>query len=195
MKPIALFIALLIIALSAGLQAHQDKPLKLEKGKLTGLPGKYQPAAFDPKKKTLTIAGKSLAFPEILHPLFTDDHVDELFGELVPVKGHHYQLKFSASWYHEKLAPELPPYIMIRIEPQGRDYSFEFVIDMDRLIFIRADAKIALVGTVPIDLDGVVDSVKQIKSEQVGADQPATATESELEGVKGLKSESEGCCQ
>lgn len=195
MKRIALFIGILSCLLSGILAAHQDTPLKFEGGKITGLPEKYQPASFDRQKKILTIAGKSLIFPEILHKLFTDDRVAELFGDPVPVKGHPYRLKFSASWYHLELSPELPPYMLIRIEPDDRDYAFELLIDMDRLRFIRADAQIAMVGAIPIDLDGVVDSPQNHKGEQGGADQPANAPESKAEGDSKPKPESQGRSQ
>jgi hypothetical protein len=175
MNPIALLISALVLLMSSMSQAHEDTPLKLEDGKITGLPKKYQPATFDRKEKILSIAGKRLLFPKVLHALFTDDRVDELFGDPLPVKGHPYQLKFSASWYHE--ADVLPPYMLIRIEPKDRDYAFELLIDMDRLTFIEANARIATVGSIPIDLDGVVDSPRHDKGEQDGAPQPATRPE------------------
>ena len=188
MNRISLLVGLLGCLLSGVLSGHQDTLLKFEDGKITGLPEKYQPASFDRQKKILTIAGKSLTFPETLHALFTDDRVDELFGDPLPVKGHPYKLKFSASWYHGDFA-RLPPYMLIRIEPEDRDYAFELLIDMDRLRFIRADAQIATVGAVPIDLDGVVDSPRNDKGEQDGADQPATAPESKPEGKEKPKPE------
>lgn len=185
MKRIALLVGLVSCLLNGVLSAHQDAALKFEDGKITGLPEKYQPASFDRKKKILTISGKSLIFPEILHRLFTDDHVDELLGDPMPVKGHPYQLKFSASWYHLELAPELPPYMLIRIEPVDRDYAFELLIDLDRLRFIRVDAMIATVGPIPIDLDGVVDAPRNHKEgEQGGTGQPATRPESKPEEKK-----------
>ncbi|MEO1855953.1 MAG: hypothetical protein ABGY95_01130 [Rubritalea sp.] len=195
MKRLSLLVGLLVCLLSGVLSAHQDTPLKLEDGKIIGLPDKYQPASFDRKKKILTIAGKSLAFPAILHALFIDDRVDELFGDPLPVKGHAYKLKLSASWYHSELDPELPPYMLIRIEPDDRDYAFELLIDMDRLRFIRADAQIATIGAIPIDLDGIIDSLPNDKGEQRGADQPATAAESKAESKQKPKPESEGRSQ
>ncbi len=171
MKLNALLLGLLYCLLGGVLSAHQDTPLKLENGKITGLPEKYQPASFDRKKKVLTIAGKSLMFPEVLGQLFTDPYIDEgPFGdEQIPIEGHPYMLKFTASWYHEDWAPGLPPYMLIRIEPEGCDYAFELLIDIDRLKFLSADTQISKIGTIPIDLDGIVDAFDNKKGEQDAA--------------------------
>lgn len=159
MKNIASLALIVVVLLCGSSHAHEDTPLKLEKGKITGLPKKYQPAAFDRENKVLTIAGKRLVFPEVLHRLFTDGHIEDGPDYPVRVGAHPYRLTLAASWYHE--LEYLPPYLLIKIEPKGRDYFFELLIDLDRSVFIEARVEIAVVGSVPIDLDGVVDSLEQ----------------------------------
>lgn len=158
--PLVILLGLLPIG---PLQAHQDTRLTLEDGKITGLPEKYEPASFDRNKKVLTIGGKTFEFPEVLQKLFTDGRVEEGPLGKIEDKGHPYQLVLSASWYHDYFEI-LPPYLLMRIEPQGRDYSFKLLIDMDRLRFIRANVEFGTVGEIPIDLDGVVDQPKGVET-------------------------------
>lgn len=166
-----LFLTLILsVTFFGGLaEAHQDTLLKYENGRLTGLPDKYQPASFDRKNKVLTIAGKSLRFPQVLQRLFTDDHKVDFMGQPMDVKGDPYRLVFSASWYHSERGSNLPPYLLIRIEPEKSDHSFEILIDLDQLKFLRADVQSMVAGTIPVDLDGVVD-------DPVGKEDPVNST-------------------
>ena len=70
--------------------------------------------------------------------------------------------------------------MLITVTPPDAKVGFELLIDMDNVIFLRADILVEGIGTVPIDLDGVPDKIQT--GEQGGADQPATAPESKPEG-------------
>ena len=161
-KSIILFLWCLLVHSAA---AHQDTLLKLSEGVLTGLPKEYEPARFDLSRKVLTIGGKELRFPAVLHRLFPDDFIVAPFGDPVVIKGTPYDLKFSASWYHDLSG--LPPYLLIRISPKNRDFAFEILIDLDTLKFIRVEANIKGIFPLPIDISNPQ------YGEQPGAGQPA----------------------
>ncbi len=118
------------------LSAHQDTVIELKDGKLLDLPEEFQPAAFDLDKKTLIISGKALQFPDSLQALFPDDRPVDQLGEPNPVKGIPHTLKFSASWYH---GPSLlPPYLLITITPNDRDFESEILVDIEAVAFLEA---------------------------------------------------------
>ncbi len=172
---------------NSSLQAHQDTRLKFENGKITGLPEKYLPASFDIKKQSLTIGGKSLVFPNVLRGIFTfDANPDPFESKPSKIEAHPYTYSFSGSWYHE--LRDLPPYMLITVTPPDAKIGFELLIDMDKLIFLRADILIEGISTVPIDLDGVPDKLQS--GEHAGPDQPATAAESKPEGMEKPQPES-----
>jgi len=162
-KSIIVFLWCLLVHAAA---AHQDTVLKLSEGVLTGLPKKYEPAKFDLSRKVLTIGGKELRFPAVLHRLFPDDHIAAPYGDPVVIKGTPYELAFSASWYHDLSG--LPPYLSIRIAPKNRDFAFEILIDLDTLKFIRVEANIKDFFPLPIDISNPQ------YGEQPGPAQPAT---------------------
>lgn len=181
MKRFALLGFLPILLMSSSLQAHQDTPLKIENGKITGLPEKYSPASFDIKKQSLSVAGKALVFPDVLRRVFTFDANPDLFASKPPkIEAHPYTYSFSASWYHEQVVGSLPPYMLITVTPPDAKIRFELLIDMDKLTLLEADILIEGIGTVPIDLDGVPDKIQA--GAQGGAGQSAIAPELKSEG-------------
>jgi hypothetical protein len=133
----ALFLTILQLVIGVlPLAGHQDTPIMFEGGALRGLPKEFEPAAFDLDKKTITISGKVLQFPESLQALFPDDRRVDQFGEPNPVKGIPFDLKFSASWYH---GPSLlPPYLLIAITPKNRDFTSEILIDIESVAILKA---------------------------------------------------------
>jgi hypothetical protein len=137
-----------MIALLIGvvpLAAHQDTPIQRKDGKLLGLPKEFQPASFDLEKKIFTISGKALKFPDSLQSLFPDDRRVDQFGEPNAVKGIPYELKFSASWYH---GPSLlPPYLLITITPNDRDFRAEIFVDLETVAFLEGSVGLARLGT------------------------------------------------
>jgi hypothetical protein len=132
----ALLITISLLIGVAPLAAHQDTPIQLKDGKLLGLPKEFEPAAFDLAKKTLTISGKVLPLSHSLQSLFPDDRSVDEFGFQNPVKGIPYELKFSASWYH---GPSLrPPYLLIKITPDDRDFRTEILVDIESVAILEA---------------------------------------------------------
>lgn len=132
----ALLITISLLIGVAPLVAHQDTPIQLKDGKLIGLPKEFQPAAFDLEKKTLTISGKALPFSHSLQSLFPADRSVDEFGFQNAVKGIPYELKFSASWYH---GPSLlPPYLLIKITPDDRDFRTEILVDIESVAILEA---------------------------------------------------------
>jgi hypothetical protein len=175
----------------SSLHAHQDTQLKFENGKITGLPDKYLPASVDIKKQTLSIAGKTLVFPDVLRGIFTFDANPDPFESNPPkIEAHPYTYSFSASLYHEQFVGGLPSYMLIKVTPADAKIGFELLIDIDNLSFLRADILVKGIGSIPIDLDGVPDEIQS--GEQAGTGQPATRPESKSEGGEKPQPEAEG---
>jgi len=98
-------------------EAHQDKIIELNNGKLVGLPDQYQPAYFDLEKKSLQIGTNRIIFPPCVTTYFPNSE--------------KYKLLITSSWYHS--SELLPPYIVFHIRPQNRDYNYELVFELDTL--------------------------------------------------------------
>jgi hypothetical protein len=46
-----------------------------------------------------------------------------------------FDLMITASWYHTWSS--LPPYIVLHIDPKGKDFSYEILLNLDTLDVIR----------------------------------------------------------
>jgi hypothetical protein len=157
MKPFTTILPFLILLFSSSfLSAHQDTALKFDKGNITGLPKQYSPAGFDTKTLTLSISKKDLKFPKVLQRLLTqdvDDGSGDPFGDTGKTEFRSFDLKFSASWYHESIDDDsLPPYMLMTFSSKDQSFSIELLIDMDKLEFIYANILVKNLGSVPIDL-------------------------------------------
>jgi len=97
--------------------AHQDTIIKrAANGALSGLPEQYQPAILSLDESFLQIGSNKIIFPPCIAKYF-------------PSQGE-YEVGITASWYHGPMSG-LPPYISIKIHPQGKDYSYGLLIDLD----------------------------------------------------------------
>ena len=185
-----LLAAWLVCASSYG---HTDVPLKIaEDGSLVAdskdmkVPEKFKPLRYDKENQTIRIGNRSMKLAPYFRSLFPDD------GK--------YKVRFSTSWYHDLAL--LPPYMLMRIEPEGRQFHYDLLLSLNDLSVIEFSVEVDLGGGAsryfPVDLSHwdkeIKESVTVLKdgSEQVGAGQPATAPESKPEGNPPSKPESEG---
>jgi hypothetical protein len=146
-----------LVILCSVASAHQDTILKLQDGKIIGLPEKYLPASFDVSELSLSLADKRLVLPEVIRGLLIDDTKVDPFADKPSKAIRPCKFSFSASWYHGSMS-DLPPYILISIVPEGAACRIELLIDMDNPKFLRADLQIEGMPGVPIDLDGKPDN-------------------------------------
>ena len=116
-----LLLSVLLAALPAeSLFAHEDTIIRLEGTQLIGLPQQYQPAELDVRAYRIRLRGHTKELSPWLKGLFDQPH----------------KLEISASWYHDSSI--LPPYLLLRVTPTGRNYSYEILVDMDAIRLIQA---------------------------------------------------------
>ena len=139
---------------------HTDAPLELKDGNLRStrehrqIPKEYQPLRYDEKRKLIRIGDHEMELPSFLKSLFTDHQ--------------HAKVSFSASWYHD--LEELPPYLLVKIEPRDRHFSYHLLLNMKNLTIIDLEVVIDLGrgGTkyLPIDLtawkEEIAASIKRL---------------------------------
>lgn len=151
-RPLAWFLALAFGCLTAS--AHTDTMLELKDGKLvieknevmrTEIPGEYLPMEFDAVTHRVRIGKREMKMIPFLAEFFPED------GKC--------KLRFSSSWYHEGLGipgTELPPYLAIDIEPEGRQFTYELLLNMKELDVIKLEVVLDLGGgtrkSMPVDL-------------------------------------------
>lgn len=112
-------VPLLLLAVLATVSAygHQDAIIPLERGKLTGLPAKYQPATFARSERTLQIGKRSVTIPPCLWQHFSAAKESEF--------------QFAASWYHDPST--LPPYISMSVTDAKTKTETLLLINLDTL--------------------------------------------------------------
>ena len=158
-------------------------PLKItEDGNLVAdsqdmkVPKKFEPLRYDKEEQIIRIGNHSMKLAPYFRSLFPDDG--------------RYKIHFSTSWYHDLTL--LPPYMLMRIEPEGRQFDYRLLLNLRDLSVIEFSIEVDLGGGssryFPVDLSNwekeIKESVTVLKdgSEQGGAEQPATAPESKSEG-------------
>jgi hypothetical protein len=188
--PVLWLLATWLVCASA--QAHTDVPLKLtDDGNLVAdpqdmkVPKKFLPLRYDKEEKLIRIGNRTMKLAPYFRSLFPDD------GK--------YEVHFSTSWYHDLSL--LPPYMLMRIEPDGRQFHYDLLLSLKDLSVIEFSVEVDLGGGssryFPVDLTHwkteIEESVTVLKnkSEQDGADQPATASESDDPFSSNPKPESE----
>ena len=97
------------------LQAHVDTLIRIKGTNLVGLPKNYEPAEFDTNAFRLRLARHEVTFSPFLKSLFDAPH----------------ELRFLASWYHERST--LPPCLVVEIRPKNKDFSYSILFNMDTL--------------------------------------------------------------
>jgi hypothetical protein len=105
--------------LPRALQAHQDTIIQVKDTKLIGLPKDYAPAELDTKAFRLRIGRHAMTFSPFLKSLFVEP----------------YDLRMSASWYHERSI--LPPYLKLSIQPKKKDFSYSILFNLETLEVIE----------------------------------------------------------
>jgi hypothetical protein len=120
MKPAGVSLVLFVVlAWSGKAPAHEDHIIKIKDDKLVGLPDKYAPAEISLKESRLRIGDHVMVFSPLLKSLFDLPH----------------DLKLTASWYHD---PKIvPPYLVIAIQPKGKDFSYKLMLNLDTLDLIE----------------------------------------------------------
>jgi hypothetical protein len=155
-KKVCYFALLLLCAFYVLAFAHKDRIITIENGNLIGLPEEYQPAKLNLQKMYLQIGHNRLDFPPCISKYFPEDN--------------QYTLEIAASWYHDLSI--LPPYLSISIKPNGKDYSFDLMFDMDTLnpiefeIEIRESPTLIFCHQIKIDkhcLESIKNSLTKIK--------------------------------
>ena len=101
------------------LLAHEDTLIGLETKKLVGLPKEYAPAELDLKDFRIRIKDHAMTFSPLLKSLFDQP----------------YDLKISASWYHDRKI--LPPYLLLNIQPKKKDFRYELLLSLDTLALVQ----------------------------------------------------------
>jgi len=127
MKPRLLHCLLCLVLASAWcapLRAHQDRIIELKGHELAGLPKEYQPAELNLKESRIRIGTREMTFSPLLKSLFDQPH----------------DLTLTASWYHEKST--LPPYILIRIQPKKKDFSYGLLMNLETLDVIELKVRL-----------------------------------------------------
>ena len=107
-------VTLFLLFFSTQLFGHEDTVVRQEGDALVGLPDHFNPAQFYRNDLILSLAGRSVAFPECV-----EGHFDSLSDD---------ELVISASWYHD--LRRLPPYISFRA--RGSMFPL-FSMDMTKL--------------------------------------------------------------
>jgi len=144
-RPLAWVLALGLGCLTAS--AHEDTMLELKDGKLVvseewrefrKMPEEYLPMEYDAATHRVRVGKREMRMIEFLKAFFPED------GK--------YKISFSASWYHDFESPgSLPPYLLIKIEPEGRQFRYELLLNMKEL-----DVEVELGGGssrgLPVDL-------------------------------------------
>ena len=97
--------------------AHQDRIIRLDEGKLEGLPPKYQPASFSISERKIGAGQLVATIPDCIWKLFANAQEGEF--------------RFFASWYHERSI--LPPYVLISVPEAGTKNHFELLLNLDTL--------------------------------------------------------------
>ena len=121
--PMKLFLHGLVALFAAGsLHAHRDTIIRLEGIKLVGLPEQYAPAELDLKKYRIRIKDHVMEFTDFLK-------------SLCEVIAGPEELKITASWYHTRNT--LPPYMNLALQPKGKDFSYEILLNLDTLDVIE----------------------------------------------------------
>lgn len=121
MKPFLfrlLLVALFSLAGPTALMAHKDTIIQLKGTSLTGLPKNYAPAELDMTAFRLRIANREMTFSPLLRSICEQPH----------------DLRLTASWYHQPAT--LPPYLVLRIQPKGKDFSYSLLFNLDTLDLI-----------------------------------------------------------
>lgn len=185
MKTLSTLLAVFVLPLS--LEAHQDTVITLKGKSLENLPKQFQPASFDTKEASLTIAAKKLVFPDALTSILEAPE--------------SYDLRIVSSWYHD---PEiLPPYISIKITPKGRHFTYSIMVDMNGPKILQVELELnesdKVTRWVPVDpaywakTNGKETTTTRTKKEveQDGADQPATVPKLKSEGKEKPKPDAE----
>ena len=95
--------------------AHRDTFIQLEGKTLTHLPEAYSPAELDLKDFQMRVKDHVIKFTPLLKSLFD----------------YPYDLKITASWYHQR--SNLAPYIVLHIQPQKKDFSYELSFELESL--------------------------------------------------------------
>lgn len=112
-------VPLLLLAVIAAVSTygHEDTPIPLARGALTGLPKKYQPAFFSYPERKLQIGKLAVTIPPCLWQHFSTAKESEF--------------QFAASWYHEP--DNLPHYIHMTAPDAKTGTRIQLLIDLDTL--------------------------------------------------------------
>lgn len=95
--------------------AHQDTIIRMEGAQLIGLPEEYSPASLDLESSTFRVGKHQMRFTSFVSNFFEEPH----------------RLWVSASWYHD--SSTLPPYIVIHIQPNDKDFSYSLLFSLETL--------------------------------------------------------------
>ncbi|MDH5629629.1 MAG: hypothetical protein OEY96_05685 [Gammaproteobacteria bacterium] len=99
--------------------AHQDVALEMDmNGNLKGFPNQYLPAKLDLISYSLRIGKNKIELPECVVRFF--NHAESN------------TLTVSSSWYHDE--KRIPYYVLIKIQPKGKDYLFRLLFNLKTLL-------------------------------------------------------------
>lgn len=114
-----LLVAVFSLAGATVLRAHKDTIIQLKGTALTGLPKTYAPAELDMTAFRLRVGNREMTFSPLLKSICEQPH----------------DLRLTASWYHQ--SGTLPPYLVLRIQPKGKNFSYSLLFNLDTLDLIE----------------------------------------------------------
>jgi hypothetical protein len=118
LRTILCILGCLVATLAAS--AHQDRIILLEANRLVGLPDQYGPASFVLAERKLTVGRLAVTIPDCIWKYWGGIKASDI--------------RFSASWYHERSS--LPPYLAIRICSSDAKEQYSLLLNLDTLAII-----------------------------------------------------------
>jgi hypothetical protein len=139
----------------ASAEAHTDVQLKLVAGgKLVAdtqhrkIPQEFLPLEYSEEEQVIRIGKHRMKLAPYFQSLFPDD------GD--------YKVRFSTSWYHDLTL--LPPYMLVHIEPSGRQFSYRLLLSLKDLSVIKFSVEVDLGGKstreFPVDLSNWKEEIE-----------------------------------
>ena len=148
---------IVFVVLSSRICAHEEVSFKfapdekrlVSSDKDMKIPAEFQPIEFHRAKNLIRIGNHRMKLIPYFQSLFPKD------GK--------YAIHFSASWYHDPNL--LPPYLIVRIEPEGRQFKYELVLNLRDLSVVHFEVVVELdknaIRYFPVDLSARMKEIKE----------------------------------
>lgn len=116
---------------------HQEIDLRVEDSEITGLPDRYSPCVIDWDNNSLKIRDKALELPRLLSSFFKSERYKDKNGKLLLKAGIAWELKISASWFHqEEEKGALPEYLILSLIPINKGYRIDTIVNLETVSIV-----------------------------------------------------------